>query len=66
MRERFEASILPKIRSQIAGLDKQEPKNDAILELRRELLVRHMRLPGLSVQTLRSQERIPRRSSMTE
>lgn len=38
--ERFEGSILPKIRSQIAGLDQLEPKNAAMLELRRELQVR--------------------------
>jgi len=37
--EKFQGSILPKIQIQIAGLDQQEVKNEAVVELRRELQV---------------------------
>jgi len=37
---KFERTILPKIKDQIASLDQQDNPNQAMIELRRELTVR--------------------------
>ena len=40
LQNKFERTILPKIKDQIAGLDQQDNPNQAMIELRRELTVR--------------------------
>ena len=40
LQKKFEGTILPKIKDQIASLDQQDNPNQAMIELRRELTVR--------------------------